>query len=208
MVAILFMLRAYESKDRKWVYINTVISAIALSLGLVVWNGSAFIIAVYILALVLVLLYAFIKADDKLIFVNTILSIGLLVIYGLQSLYVYAHMANPGLPFGPGPHGLLDLGLFYIPIIIANLAAWYFIKRPLLNKRSSRAIASLCAIIVFAAILLIFFRSELIRIESGATATASPISSNTLASSVPIGQTTQETQPPNYSFLYSSFIYS
>ncbi len=204
MVAILFMLRTYESKDRKWLIINGLLASISLSLGMVVWNGSPFIIAVYLLTLILVLLYAFVKNNKKLILANLVLSLGLILVYLLQAVYVYFGMANFNLPFGPGVKGPLDVMLFYLPLIFGSIIALYAEKiRFLKDSPSRKATFAIVAIIVLAVVLLAFFSPELHRVATGSESLP-PIQTNSTRAAA-ITQTTQELQPPSYTFLYSSF---
>jgi len=204
MLALLFMLNAYYSKDRRWIIVNTVISAIALSLGLVVWNGSSFIIVIYMLSLFLVLLYSFITDNQKLAFINLCLSVGLLLTYALQSAYIYLHMANYGLPFGPGPQGPLFVALFDVPLIVGGIAVYYLTKKKLFNSEVKRVAISICAVLVFAVVLLVLFRPLISELTSQVGVSTST-QTNQSATNVPIGQTTQELQPPSYGFLLSSF---
>jgi asparagine N-glycosylation enzyme membrane subunit Stt3 len=205
MLGLLFMLKAYSSKDRKWVYINTVIASIVISFGIIVWNGGTLAVAVYLFALVLMLLFAFITADERLAFINTILSASLLLTFGLESVYVYLNMANPGLALSPGPNGYLYIALFFVPLILINLLSWILIKKSFFKTAKIRAIASIGTIIIFLILLLVLAKGTLAAITNqvGVVIPISPINSTAIGINIP--QTTQELQPPSYSFLYSSF---
>ncbi len=210
MLALLFMLRAYSSKERKWLYINAIISEVFLSLGSVIWNGSPFIIIIYLVTLVLVLVYAFARADTELLFKNTILSAGLLLVYILEFLYVSAHIANLGILFGPSHAGMYDAIIFYVPVIVANIALYYATKRSIFSKSVfsyglKRAAVSIFVLIIALLVIFIFFRFEITRLTSGISVTPPPVVNSTSPTYVPIGETTQELQPPSYGFLYSSF---
>ncbi len=189
--ALIFMLRGMGKDDKRSKYINIAIASFILSLGLAIWNGSPFIVAVYIFALALFLMYGFIIADIKALYNSIIVAAGLLFTLLLERLWIYMGIANSVSLTG------LDFVILYIPLIVGALLGYYIISK----KDSFKIIAGTpyqrgAAVAVLAVLVLVVvfgvYGSRFNFIGSCTNA---------------ICATTQELQTPDFAFLFDSFYY-
>ena len=195
MVALLFMLKALEGGKKKTAYV--ILSSVALSTGILVWTGSPFIIAVYMMALLMMIGYGFVVARKELAETNVMLSFGLLLAYLLEHLYVYI-----GLGRDVGVlYGIDSLG-FYIPILLAALAALYLIEHKSMFAMLGhvRGRITIVIVIALAAAAIAFFP-----VTTYVWNSISGTASTTNATASPVGVTTQELQAPTLQFLFASF---
>ena len=192
MLGLFFMIRTLRSKDKRSAYINTALSAFTLSLGMVVWNGYAFIIAIYMLALALLLAYGFIKADDELLKTVTLLTAGLFGTFILEGIWRL---------IGIGSSAMVLFGasflVFWIPVFIGCLLASYLLKNRQVIKLAETAKGRMY--IMLAAVIAVLI---IVATAGGSTVSGALGMTNTGGS---IGTTTQELQKPSYSFLFASF---
>ncbi len=196
LLSLLFMLKTLESTDTKGKYLNTGISAFVLSLGITVWTGYSFIIAIYMLTLLILLAYGFVKADHDLLWTNTLLTVGLLGASLLDDAWVLLGLGRAGSALGGA-----KFFLFWIPIILGNALAIYLIKNKhkinLIGSVEKRIGVVLAVVAVMLVLYLVLF-GEVIGSILGSVGI-------TNAASSPIGGTTQELQKPSYAFLFASF---
>src|SRR5208283_2993228 len=88
-----------------------------------IWTGSAFIVTVYMVALMLLVGYGFVAGREELVETNVLLTLGLLLAYALEHLYVYIGAALYVVPL----YGT-DFFVFYLPLLLASLAALYLTR--------------------------------------------------------------------------------
>lgn len=210
MLALLLMIKCFDDKRRPFKYLWAILSAVALSLGIVVWNGAPFIMVVYMLAILFAVVYGFIKGDHDVLLTSLVLSITLILMHLLQVLYVSIGIARGGLQLVGN-----DFFIFYLPIVLGSFAAYYIMRHihriRHLSTAKNRIIATLG--VGFAVFIIIFalFGSTLINIASPISPSVAPTptnsSTNNTKSSIgaAIVVTTQELQKPDYNFLWSSF---
>jgi len=197
MVALLFGLKFLKGKLSKSTYMYAFLSAFSLSVGLVVWNGAQFAVAVYLLVLYALVVYGFVKANKELLLRVCMLAGMLLVTYILWHVYAYAGIARGGEFLYDA-----DFFIFYAPLIVFSAAAYYMIvhgtpKRAVSTPMSRFGTLAVASIIALVIVWIIFgsYLDVLLSIPGGST------------SSTPIGSTTQETQAPTWNFLLASFSY-
>jgi len=210
-LSLVFMLRAFkagaDSGNKR--YINAGLSAIFLSLGVVFWNGAPFMTMVYLMALVFVVIYGFIKQDREVLSANLLLAEFLFLAYLLEHIYGWLGIARTGLL-------LIDTSffIFYVPVLLACFLAWQTAKSPGRYKILAYPRARLFIVIVVVAAV---FAVAAITFSSGA-ATLTDAISLTNANAAPhpgtaanstlntaIGSTTQELQKASFNFLFTSF---
>lgn len=201
MVALFFMLKCFEEKNRVKKYIYAILASASLGTGIVIWNGSPFIIVIYMFALLLIVLYGFIKSDKEILFSSLILSIALLFTNVLQRLYISLGWARAGLVLAGN-----DFFLFYLPILVGCIAAYYIVHKPekfkLFSTWKNRALTTIGAAIVVLIIFFAFFGSTITNIASPLSPSQATVNSSVAVSII---ATTQELQKPTYGFLWSSF---
>jgi asparagine N-glycosylation enzyme membrane subunit Stt3 len=205
LVALLLMLKCFEEKKSIRKYVYATLSAIALSLGIVIWNGSPFIIIVYMFALIFAIAYGFVFADKDALLTCMVLSVTLLLTNILQRVYVAIGDARAGLQLAGNSFFVL-----WIPILLAAIFAYYIIKnreKILLLSNSSKRIAFLGIILLVGIVILyVAFGGFLQQIASplGSFNATTGVATNN-ATQKAIVATTQELQPPTFGFLWSSF---
>ena len=91
---------------------------------MLVWNGSPYIIVVYMLSLALMAFYAFISWKPELMKPVFIFICALFILFPLQSAYIYLHGARTGLALG----GISFLA-FYIPLLIGAALSFFLIRK-------------------------------------------------------------------------------
>jgi len=198
MLALLFGLKALKGKLSRLTYIYAFLSAFSLSVGLVVWNGSPFAVAMYLLAIYVLVIYGFIKSNKELLLKVCVLTGMLLLTYLLWHVYVYAGVAKGGeYLYGA------DFFIFYAPLIVFGAAAYYMIAHDAPKRIVSTSLSRFETLAVIGAIALVvvwsIFGSYLDILLS--------IRGGSFSSTHPIGSTTQETQAPTWNFLLASFSY-
>ncbi|MDE1871041.1 MAG: phospholipid carrier-dependent glycosyltransferase [Candidatus Micrarchaeota archaeon] len=206
LLALLLMLKCFGERKSFRKYLWAVLSAVSLSLGMVVWNGAPFITVVYMLGLMFIILYGFIKADNDILFSGVVLSITLLIMHFLQLLYVSLGIARAGLQLTSNT----EFFIFYTPILIGSVAAYYIIRNiqqfSIVSTQKRRAFATAGAVLVVFVILVAVFSNTLLGLASPVSPIITPtVTSNSATVGAAITQTTQELQKPSYSFLWSSF---
>ena len=196
MVSLLLMLKALEGGKHRLVYV--ILSAVALSTGILVWTGSPVIIAVYMFALLMLIGYGFVAARKEMVETNVMLSLGLLLAYLLEHLYVYLWHVYPVSLYS------IEFLPLYIPVLVAALAAMYLVghmeRFPMLGTARGRI--TVVAVVAIVAALIGFYP-----VTSYVWHTVEGTSSSLNATANPVGATTQELQAPSYQFLFASFNY-
>ena len=201
LIALLFVfeaLRIEKANDRKKYY-YMIAAVVVLGIGTVVWNGAPFIIVVYMLSMLLLVVYGFIKANKQLLRDAAIMSALLIVAYIIQHLWMYAYFIRGNQAFSSW-----HFFLFYLPITIGAALAYYIVE-----KRNSNAMLTLLAgnaksrlyVIVIVALVLIaalstVFYSYFLRIAGGGGLVIAHGS---------LGKSIQELTPPTFGFLWASF---
>jgi asparagine N-glycosylation enzyme membrane subunit Stt3 len=209
MLALLLMLKCFEEKKHwmKWVW--GLLSSIALASGIVVWTGSPFIIVIYLLALLLAIIYGFIKSDKNVLLSGLALSVMLLVMHFLQVAYVSIGIARDVTFSGN------DFFIFYLPILIGSIITYFATthihKIKLIATARNRTLATIAVGFVAAITIYALFGGTIASVASPIRGTATAVNTtnstilNSTAARASIATTTQELQPPNFPFLWSSF---
>ncbi|MGC8669629.1 MAG: STT3 domain-containing protein [Candidatus Micrarchaeia archaeon] len=196
-----------ESKQQEvWVakpFIYTIISAFILSLGVVIWTGSPYIVVVYMLSILFILIYGFIAGNKGLLLSDILLNGGLLFAYALERLFILIHFAPAGITLTG-----TKFFVFYIPLLLANIAAWYILDRDFRIAKDPISRFSLLGIvsIIAIALSLTLFIQYINAMTSTVGINILPLpKSVTNTINYAVGQTTQELQRPSWAFLFGSF---
>ena len=209
MLALLLMVKCFEEKKHvmKWVW--GVLASVALASGIVIWTGSPFIIVIYLLALLLSIIYGFIRSDRNVLFSGVVLSVLLLLMHFLQVAYVYIGIAR-AVTFSGN-----DFFIFYIPVLIGSIIAYYAMvhihRIKLLSTALNRILVTLAVGFVALIVIYALFGGTITSVASpigGAAAAANTTNTtilNNTAAHASITATTQELQKPSFQFLWSSF---
>ncbi len=193
-MALLFAYMIFRSEGRRRIAYG-LLSGFTLSLATLVWGGAAFGVAIYIVILLLLIVYAFIAGSKSMIESSMLMAAALLVAYALERAYMLLYMIrSPEVLSGSG------FFIFYVPIVVGAVLALELLKRVdslrFVSTPTGRAGFLVVAFIVGIALLAIPFGSELTYVASAG---------GQLASQNPLLATIQELQPPSYAFLWSSF---
>ncbi|MDE1856708.1 MAG: hypothetical protein KGH98_01335 [Candidatus Micrarchaeota archaeon] len=208
MVSLLLLIYAYKDENRRAKLVKYALSGLFLGLGYLVWTGSPFIVAVYMLAVALMAIWGFIRADQKVLG-ETLLALGaLLISYILDLIFLEVGLSKRILPL-QGP----EFFLFFIPIAVFAFLAMKMSEglssgrsSEMLNSlrhRNSRALAAVIMVVVFIGIVALLLAPEINSLIGVNAPAAGNQTAKTLSQQ--IVQTTQEQQPPDYNFLFASF---
>ena len=204
MLALLFMLKCFDDKKRPWKILWGVLASFTLSLGILIWNGSPFIIVVYMFALLFTILYGFIFSDDNVMFSALVLSGALILTNIFQRVFVALGGARSGLELAGNSFFIL-----YVPIVLGSIFTYLLMKNKhrlsLANTTRGRAIILGVAALVAIAVMVAAFGGSLSAIASPLAPVNSTGAVVTNATKAAIVSTTQELQPPTWSFIWSSF---
>ena len=204
-VALILAIEAVK-KDGKKMYLSALLSGIVLGVGTVVWNGAPFTVIVYLLAIFLIAIYSYIKADRKVAFSSMLLMGALLVAYALQHLWMYLYMIRVGQAFSS-----LHFFVFYIPVLVIAAFSYYYntakgsqrFGSSLLGRLSynAKARAELIAVLLIVGLVLVSlaYGSYLLRIASG---------DGLVIAQSHLNKSIEELAHPSFSFLWASFSYA
>lgn len=207
-VVVLLMMKSLSEKEAKRYWTFALLSGAALSLGILVWTGSPYVVATYLLAVAMLLAYSFIINDRELMKKNLALTLSLLLAFLLEHAYVYAHLANGGITlFGIGFVGL------YVPMLLGVLAALGISSAdiPAIRSPISRLVLFVVVAIVVVAVMYASLGSVFngIIANTGYTVPTNVLNNPNVSHSTKvitaIGSSTQELQKPSLAFLFASF---
>ena len=201
LLALLFVFEALgieKANDRKKYY-YMIAAVVILGVGTVVWNGAPFIIVVYMLSMLSLVVYGFIKANKQLLRDTAIMSALLIVTYVIQHLWMYAYFIRGSQAFSSW-----HFFLFYLPITIGAVLAYYIVEKRnsnavltlLAGSAKSRLYAIVIVALVLIAVLSAVFYSYFLGIAGGGGLV---IAHGSLNKSI------QELTPPTFGFLWASF---
>lgn len=207
MAALYLLIVALRSDAEKKIILYAIAAAFAASTGILVWIGGSFILAIYLLAVGLLLLYAFIKGDKKLSKKTFIVTAAFFLCGVFQEIYIllggaryYSQLVGSGFL------------IFYIPILMLAVLTYVITEHRLsgifgtsMNRLIFAALISLAGIFI----IFISFHSYIANLGVGLAITQTPTtnssSQNITAINYAVSSTTQELQKPSYSFLFASF---
>ncbi|MGC8729934.1 MAG: hypothetical protein ACP5RP_00935 [Candidatus Micrarchaeia archaeon] len=194
--AFYFLAKALEQENYKKTAYYSLISSVLLSFGYLVWNGAPFGTITYMLALVFVIAYAFIKADKKLLVNSNIAVLGMFSAYILQHIYRALMLLKQDQALYS-----LHYFIFYIPILLAGLIAY-----AVLEKKLMPALSSVVGRAAFLIVVVLIFIAGVILADGGylksiATGYGLVVAGNNLT------MTIQELARPTFTFLFNSFGY-
>ncbi len=195
LLSLLFMFKAIETKEGRKKYAFMLLSPIALGIGTAVWNGSPYTIIVYMLAIILIEIYAFIRGNLNLSKDSMLLGAALIVEYGIQHLFEATKVIRLEQAFS-SPHFFI----FYAPMVLGGILFYYILKA----KRETQIFSTvrgrsafLAGISVVAIIVIVgAFYNYLGIIATG---------NGLVASGNSFTSTIQELQQPTMPYLWVSF---
>ncbi|MGC8496230.1 MAG: STT3 domain-containing protein [Candidatus Micrarchaeia archaeon] len=180
-----------------------VASAFVLSLGVVIWTGSPYIVVVYMFAILFMLVYSFIIGDEHLLFMDMLLSFALLLAYMLEQLWMLVHFAPLGITLTGS-----KFFVFYVPLLLGNIAAWYMVRNNMKIARdqiSRLSIVGIVTVLIIAAAFTFLLPFVNAMVSTLGVHLIPLPASLTNSITYAVGQTTQELQKPTWSFLFGSF---
>ncbi|MDE1851651.1 MAG: glycosyltransferase family 39 protein [Candidatus Micrarchaeota archaeon] len=189
LAALYLMLKGLEETGNvRKAYYAIALSGVVLSLGSVVWNGFPYTFLVYLGAVVLISLYAFIADREPLLKKGIVASLSLLLAYLLQHLYAYVDLSRLSLPLTG-----LDFFVIYLPVLAGLAAAYYALGSRQRFRFLSSSTNRLLAVIAFAAVALVLLSGQIISHY------------NAVFGHNAVGLTTLELQPTTLDFLARVF---
>ncbi|MDE1856707.1 MAG: hypothetical protein KGH98_01330 [Candidatus Micrarchaeota archaeon] len=206
MAALLLLVMAYREKRTAPKIAKYALSGVVLGLGYLVWTGSPFTVAVYLLAVALMAMWGFIRADRKIL-KESLLALGALFIsYVLDIAFLFTGFSRRELPL-QGP----EFFLFFVPLLafsFLGLRPWGMSQKRIkatkfLESKPARAALVAALVAVFAIIAYLGFGSQIGQIIS----VNAPIPGNqtTIAITQALLHTIQEQQLPGFNLFFGSF---
>ncbi len=197
--AIFLIFKGLENNVNKKKYIYFIAAAIVLGVGTGVWNGAPFTIVVYILAVLLLIIYGFIKANIKLIKDTVILSLVLLVTIFIQHLFMAVNIIRGGQALSS-----IHILIFYLPILIGSILSYIILSGigpkklfERINENATSRIIFLIAIAVISVLIMLsLFFNYIVSIATG---------QGLVVAGTPLTVTIEELQRPSFQFLWVSF---
>ena len=197
-LSLIFFIGVFRQKSLKKKIEFALMAGFVLGVGTAVWNGAPFTLIVYMLATIFIIVLGYITADIALLKDSVLLTLALLLAYGMQHMWMALTVIR-----GQQALSTLHFFIFYAPILIGALLAYYLIRER--NRFPSvtmnmliRARFLLAIIIVALAVVLVLFGGFLANVASG---------NGLVIASSHLGVTIQELQPPTFGFLWASFAY-
>lgn len=203
MAAIYLLMRALREDTTKMQAVYGVAATFALSTGILVWNGSDYTVAVYLLALAMLTVYAFVQNNKELSKRILLLAGILFLLLPLQLSYIGLKGARPGFILD----GISFLP-FYIPVLAAAALSFLVLKK-MMHGFMLGKVNRLILVIVFAVLVLgamaITLKGYVSTLGTISGTVAASQTNQTQAQSNAIGTTTQELQKPSTLFIFASF---
>ncbi len=190
---LLLAYKALTSDDRNR-YVYALAAVVVLALGMAVWDGAPFMEVVYMLATLLIGVYAFVRGDTKLVYNDFVLIAMLLVTYLLEHALMAAYIIRAQVALSS-----VRFFLFYVPVVlgIGLMLLLLNYKRIASALGTVSRLALVCAgAVIIGAVLLAFYGGYLGEVAGGGGA---------VIANSPLGATIEELQPPGYLFLWDSF---
>lgn len=201
--AILFIKSANNLVLKKKI-LYAVGSSVILGFGSMIWGGAPFTVAIYLLAVILMLIIDYIKADEFGLKSAIVLIAVLPIEYVMEHIFVALNVIREA-EFLTG----ISFFVFYLPILIGAIIAYLIIyKRSkningninLINQLTmnslNRFITVACIAVLAIGVISILFSGIISTILSG----GGLVSANSA-----LGKTIEELEPPSIAFMWSSF---
>ena len=190
--ALIFFVEVIKQDERKKKLIVSVAAAVSLLLGNLVWNGSPFTTAIFMVSLVMLISYAFVFRKEKLIDDGKYLLLSLLVWFVLvNTVKATGFITNQQLT-----------GFAFVPIYLCLALFWFIayysstIQLPdFLRSQIYRFFILLLIIVAGIALFALLEPSTIYNIFVG----------NGFVAQTSFASTTEELQSPTCQFLYTSF---
>ena len=197
-LSLIFFIAVFRAKSTRKKVLFALLAAFVLGVGTAVWNGAPFTVIVYMLAVIFIAVLGYITADLQLLKDSIILTFALLLAYAMQHMWMALTIVRATQALST-----LHFFIFYGPIIIGTLLAYYFIKNrdrfPSFTMNILARAKFIGAVIAIAlVIVLVFFGGFLSQVASGG---------GLVIASSHLNVTIQELQPPTFAFLWASFAY-
>lgn len=195
MVAFLLLLRAMDSKGRsKYVYM--LLSPTVLGLGTAMWNGAPYAIIAYVLVIILLEIYEFIRGNRERLRDAMALGGLLIVTYAIEHLFRALSIIR--LEQGVSS---LHFFIFYAPMLLGGIVFYMLLKRRRafgfgLDTAKRRAAFTGMLALLAAVVILSLFYGYLAEIATG---------QGLVSAGNAFTQTIEELQPPSLQFLWVSF---
>ena len=197
-LGLIFMIRTLKAQGKNKTLGYALLTGFVLSIGNVVWNGASFGIAIYILATVLILLYAFLMEKIELLKKTRFLMLALLFWYVLTNLYKTLNL------IGIGSQNEAFTGIYFVVLFallfVGNELGIYLDKH---KERFALYVATLSkrltTFIIYTILALAFIYILAPQIVTAIFVTNGFVTNTAFAASI------QELQAPAPAFLFASF---
>ncbi len=192
-LALILMGLMINEKRRGRLLRYALLAGLVLSIGSLVWNGSSFAIAIYVLAFVLISAYAFIADKEDLFRSMPYVLASLAVWFAVSWAYVgmgWMYMQTLMSPYFIGILAAGSIGLYILGWLLRNKGRY-----PIMGRGPGRLAVVGALVVVGAALFYLLAYGFIydIFVANGFVVTSS------------FAATIQELTPPTFSFLFASF---
>lgn len=206
-VAFILLIKAYRSRTAKSEFGYAVLTSIVLGFGTMIWGGAPFTVAIYFLAIAIMVAVGYIRGDKKSLKISSILAATIIIEYLMEHIFEAL-----GIIRVPEFLSGASFFVFYLPLVIGSIIALYIIGyrekaaaagekiNPLISKISmspiSRAGFVVAIAIIVAIIIVVPFSSVIKVIASGG---------GLVSAQTALEKTIQELAPPTTTFIWDSY---
>jgi asparagine N-glycosylation enzyme membrane subunit Stt3 len=193
-IALLFLVYLFKAKSSREKTIWAILSGLFLSLTNFVWNGSPFVTIIYLVTVMLVLIFSFVRKKEKLL--NDFLYV--LLALGVWFIGVNALIFGGQITFGAQSLSGLEFLPIYAFLCIGWFVAQYITKKNYFESGVAR-LALIIAVVLLGIVAIYAIEPALV---------INVVLNNGLIVTSSFTATIQELTPPTYSFLFASFGYA
>ncbi len=206
-VSSILFIKAYRSRTVKLELAYAISASIVLGFGTMIWGGAPFTIAIYFLAIAMMVVIGYIRGDKKTLSISSIMAASIIIEYLMERTFV----AN-GIIRMPEFLSGVSFFVFYLPLTAGAIIAFYIIsyreKAAAAGKKINTIISKIsispvsrAEFVVAVAIILIIaiaipFSSVIKTIASGG---------GLVSAQTALEKTIQELEPPSATFIWDSY---
>ncbi|MGI0141613.1 MAG: STT3 domain-containing protein [Candidatus Micrarchaeales archaeon] len=195
-IALIFLIKTFKAQTKNKTLLYALLSGFVLSIANIVWNGASFGIAIYILGMVLILLYAFLTEKIETIMRSRYLLIALAFWYLLANVYQALNLIGGQNEAFTGIYFLALFGLLVVGTELSLFLLKNKEKFALYVATFGKRLTTFVAFTVVAVALIYLLAPQIVN---------SIFVSSGFQTTVAFAASIEELQAPTAPFLFASF---
>lgn len=206
-LSIVFFIKVFNESNKNKKYLYAIISPFILGIGSIIWGGNPFVVAIYMLAIIMVVVLGFIELNKEYLKGSLMLSASLIIEYLMEHLFVYLTIIR-------SPEFLTGTSffIFYVPILVGTFLAFEIVDYKLKSLEGLKKQNSIIQSIFksktyrFTFVVVIFIVAlSFVSVEFSGLIKTIATGGGLVSAVSPLGHTIEELEPPTLSFLWASF---